>query len=143
MQHSSPSTSRWLARFGSRPPSRAQTLPAPRACLPSACPALYFKGTRTYGLTFTNKAAASDSDWAVNRSTSGWVYTLVGTPIAWGSKKRDRLSLSSCEAKIIASPMAAQECLSLPARHANRYGPQTEAAYHSLHHGQHGSHRPV
>eukprot|EP00965_Chrysotila_dentata_P207786 6184331-Pleurochrysis_carterae.AAC.1 len=61
----------------------------------------HLKGTRTYGLVFINKASgktllrgymphlnnmdlrgASDSDWAANRSTSGWVYTLAGAPIA-------------------------------------------------------------
>ena len=38
----------------------------------------------------------SDSDWAVRRSTTGWVYMLSCAAISWCSKRQDSVALSLC-----------------------------------------------
>jgi hypothetical protein len=47
--------------------------------------------------------AFSDSDWAgcpdTRRSTVGFIIFMCGGPIAWKSKKKETLALSSCEAE--------------------------------------------
>ena len=57
--------------------------------------------------------AYSDADWAgdvTNRkSTSGFLFKLVGGPISWGSKKQPSVSLSTSEAEYVALSLAIQE----------------------------------
>jgi hypothetical protein len=56
----------------------------------------YLKGTLNYGLVFSKGNAgvfgAADSDWASDlddrSSTSGYVFTFMGTAFAWKSKKQ-------------------------------------------------------
>lgn len=55
----------------------------------------------------------SDSDWAVQRSTSGWVFQYMSAAITWGSKKQSVIALSSCEAEIMAASEASKEALHL------------------------------
>ena len=55
----------------------------------------------------------SDADWAGDhadrKSTSGYVFTLVGAPVSWGSKKQSSVSLSTSEAEYIALSLAIQK----------------------------------
>ena len=57
--------------------------------------------------------AYTDSNYATDehdrKSVSGYVVTLGGSIVSWGSKKQDTVSLSSCEAEYIASVNCAQE----------------------------------
>ena len=62
-------------------------------------------GTTTDGL--------SDADWALARSTSGWCFFMSGAVVSYGSKKQQSISLSSCEAEIMASSLAACEAVFL------------------------------
>ena len=55
----------------------------------------------------------SDSDWAVQHSTSGWVFVLNQAAVSWGSKKQKSVALSSCEAEIVAASEASKEAVHL------------------------------
>lgn len=56
-----------------------------------------------------------DSDWAgcydTRRSTTGWTFTLAGSPIAWASKRQKSVAMSTCEAEYIAAAEAAKEAI--------------------------------
>lgn len=53
----------------------------------------------------------SDSDWCGDRvgrrSTYGYLFKLLGSPISWCSKKKPVIALSTCEAEYIACDVAA------------------------------------
>ena len=68
-----------------------------------------------YAATKTPVHGFSDSDWAVQHSTSGWVFMLNHAAISWGSKKQKSVALSSCEAEIVAASDAAKEAVHLSA----------------------------
>ena len=55
----------------------------------------------------------SDSDWAVQHSTSGFVFSFSSAAISWGSKKQPTIALSSCEAEIVAASEGAKEAVHL------------------------------
>ena len=68
----------------------------------------YLKGTLDYGIFYPshdncNLSVFTDADWAgevdSRRSTSGILYKIGTTPIAWSSKLQPTLSLSSTEAE--------------------------------------------
>jgi hypothetical protein len=78
----------------------------------------YLQGTKTHGVRFDPSLgldfqAFSDADWAGDvsdrKSTSGFLFKLVGGPISWGSKKQSSVSLSTSEAEYIALSLAIQE----------------------------------
>ena len=81
----------------------------------------YLKATTTLGLTYSVGAlhthglkAYVDSDWAGqdgSRSTTGFVITLAGSPISWGSKRQKTVALSSAEAEYMAATEAGKELL--------------------------------
>ena len=80
----------------------------------------YLKGTIDYGLTFTRSnnfdvQGYSDADWAgdtdTRRSTTGYVFTAMGTPISWRSKLQRVVALSSCESELIAIVDAGKEAV--------------------------------
>uniref|UniRef100_A0AAV1TFP7 Polyprotein n=1 Tax=Peronospora matthiolae TaxID=2874970 RepID=A0AAV1TFP7_9STRA len=56
---------------------------------------------------------SSDADWAGDltdrKSTSGYVFMLLGAPVSWGSKKHPSVLLSTSEAEYIALSLAVQE----------------------------------
>uniref|UniRef100_A0AAV1TG57 Polyprotein n=1 Tax=Peronospora matthiolae TaxID=2874970 RepID=A0AAV1TG57_9STRA len=56
---------------------------------------------------------SSDADWAGDltdrKSTSGYVFVLLGAPVSWGSKKQPSVLLSTSEAEYIALSLAVQE----------------------------------
>jgi len=53
--------------------------------------------------------AYSDSDWAVQPSTTGWLIMLAGACVAYASKRQQCISLSSTEAEVMAASAAATE----------------------------------
>lgn len=83
----------------------------------------YLRGTSKYGLYFkkgsTNTSVSlegfSDSDWAgdvdTRRSTSGYVFLVNDCPISFKTKKQTSTALSSCEAEVPASSLAAAEAV--------------------------------
>ena len=97
--------------------SRSMAYPTPDHHLLDAARRVlaYLHYTRELGLTYEADEQPlrgfSDSDWAVRHSTSGWVFTLAQAAISWGSKKQKSVSLSSCEAEIIAASEAAKEAV--------------------------------
>lgn len=78
----------------------------------------YIRQHPTSGLHFGRSYASPlegyvDSDYATDkdtrRSTTGWIYLLFGTPVAWKSQRQAAVTLSSCEAEYIAAVDAAKE----------------------------------
>ena len=78
----------------------------------------YLAGSQDRGITFGGESELrlvgySDSDWAGDhadrKSTSGFVFTLNGGPISYGSKKQAVVALSSTEAEYVALSLAARE----------------------------------
>jgi hypothetical protein len=77
----------------------------------------YVAGTIDYGLTYSRSngelqlVGYSDSDMAGDiddrKSTSGILYFLGDSPVAWQSQKQRVVALSSCEAEYIAGAAAA------------------------------------
>ncbi|KAE8254572.1 hypothetical protein A4X13_0g3372 [Tilletia indica] len=58
-----------------------------------------------------------DSDWAADRddrrSTSGFVFTIGGGAVSWGSRKQGAVALSTAEAEYIAAGVAGREAMLL------------------------------
>jgi hypothetical protein len=84
----------------------------------------YLKGTKNFCLKYSSKnskdyvheiTAYSDSDWAgdkiTRRSTSGSLIFHNGNLVDWTSKLQKCVSLSSCEAEIIAMSHTAQDII--------------------------------
>jgi hypothetical protein len=80
----------------------------------------YLSATLDYGIRYTNQGLTissllgySDADWAGDpdkrRSTTGYIFTLAGGPIAWKSKLQKSSALSSVEAEYIAVCSASRE----------------------------------
>uniref|UniRef100_A0AAV1VG84 Reverse transcriptase Ty1/copia-type domain-containing protein n=1 Tax=Peronospora matthiolae TaxID=2874970 RepID=A0AAV1VG84_9STRA len=78
----------------------------------------YLQGTKSHGICYKPSdkidfRGYSDADWAGDhadrKSTSGYVFMLLGTPVSWGSKKQPSVSLSTSEAEYIALSLAIQE----------------------------------
>jgi len=81
----------------------------------------YIKGTKYFSLLYKPSTGYlqgyCDSDWAGDvkdrRSTSGYVFTLGGTPIAWKTRKQQTVALSSCEAEYMSIAEATKEMIYL------------------------------
>lgn len=80
----------------------------------------YLKGTANYGIKFVKQndlslIGYSDSDYAgdsINRrSTSGYLYKLGESPIAWNTKRQSVVALSTTEAEFIAAANAIKEMI--------------------------------
>ena len=82
----------------------------------------YLKGSKTRGLHFDRQLKDGwqlkgfvDSDWGgcndTGRSTTGWVFTLAGSPISWASQRQKTAALSTCEAEYMAATEAAKEAI--------------------------------
>ncbi|BCR88813.1 uncharacterized protein ACHE_50011A [Aspergillus chevalieri] len=79
----------------------------------------YVKSTIGYGLTFGAKGsqglyAYADSAYAnsaKNRSTTGFVFSINGTPISWISRKQSVTAQSSTEAEYMAVSEAAKQAI--------------------------------
>eukprot|EP00965_Chrysotila_dentata_P130047 4298490-Pleurochrysis_carterae.AAC.1 len=83
---------------------------------------LYYLGRHAnVGLRYRHSPASvsdrlvgfSDSDWATRHSTTGYVFIYNRAAISWASKKQASVSLSSCEAKIVAASEATKEAVYL------------------------------
>ena len=78
----------------------------------------YIWNTLDYGLTYWRDAdltptAFVDSDYSgcrdTWRSTSGYVFTMAGTPVSWSSKQQTSVALSTVEAEYVAMSWCAQQ----------------------------------
>uniref|UniRef100_A0AAV1UWD7 Reverse transcriptase Ty1/copia-type domain-containing protein n=1 Tax=Peronospora matthiolae TaxID=2874970 RepID=A0AAV1UWD7_9STRA len=78
----------------------------------------YLQDTKMHGMCSKPSARIdfrgySDADWAGDltdrKSTSGYVFMLLGAPVSWVSKKQPSVSLSTSEAEYIALSLAIQE----------------------------------
>ena len=92
---------------------RAMFRPTEALYLDAVCVLCYLHRTRHLGLTYRpdqeDVAGFSDSDWATQRSTIGWIFRLSSAAISWGSHLQPSVALSSCEAEIMAASEAAKE----------------------------------
>ena len=78
----------------------------------------YLITTKDLGIRYTKNVELDlngmvDSDWAVDKSTSGYVYFLAQAALAWLAKKQISIALSSTEAEIMAASLAAIEAVFL------------------------------
>jgi hypothetical protein len=78
----------------------------------------YLITTKVLGLRWTvggdtTLTGNSDSNWAVVKSTSGYIFFLCQAAIAYISKKQVSIALSSTEAEIMAASLAALEAVFL------------------------------
>jgi hypothetical protein len=93
----------------------------------------FIKGTLDWKITYSRTPdhllGFCDSDWAgcldTRRSTTGYIFTLAGAPIAWGSRRQKTVALSSTEAEYMAFGDAVKEALWLQTLLKN-IGQQTE-----------------
>ncbi|KAE8244419.1 hypothetical protein A4X13_0g6606 [Tilletia indica] len=85
----------------------------------------YIRETRGAKLTFGGSGSGEelavdgfvDADWAADRdnrwSTSGFVSTVAGGAVSWGSRKQGAVALSTAEAEYVAAGVAGREALLL------------------------------
>ena len=83
----------------------------------------YLKGTIDYGIVLRKKSDTfdivgyADSDWAGDknsrRSQSGWIVTLSGNPVVFGSTQQKSVALSTTEAELMALSMCVRDMLYL------------------------------
>ena len=80
----------------------------------------YICGSKKLGLTFDGNKSLdlvgySDSDWAGDtrdrKSTSGFVFSMCGTPVSWRSKKQTVVAVSTCEAEYISLSSTSKEAI--------------------------------
>lgn len=81
----------------------------------------YIKGTTEFSIVYGSSTPTlelighCDSDWGgepeQRRSTSGYVFTMNGGPVAWNSKLQKTTALSATEAEYMALTEALTECL--------------------------------
>ena len=79
---------------------------------------VYLGRSRNLGTTFSAHAANADvlhafadSDWSVTRSTTGYVIMLAGAAIVAASRRQHCITMSSCEAELVALADLAIELL--------------------------------
>ena len=94
----------------------------------------YLKGTKHLKLKYTNNRenigllGYSASDWASDidkrRSCTGYIFTLQGGAISWGSRRQPTVALSSCEAEYMALSATIQEAIWL-----KQFGEQLESIF--------------
>ena len=78
----------------------------------------YLVHTKVLGIRYTKGGSdklsgMSDSDWAVVKSTSGYVFFFACAAIAFLSKQQHSIAMSSTEAEIMAASLAALEAVFL------------------------------
>lgn len=79
----------------------------------------YLKGTINKGLVYDGKSEGlvgyCDADWAGSiddrRSTTGYIFTMQGAAVSWGSKRQRTVALSSTEAELMSIVSAIQESI--------------------------------
>ena len=96
---------------------RAMSRPTPELQRSALQVLEYLHRTRLLGLCYERStdpvSGASDSDWGIQRSTSGSVFLFQRASVSWASTKQTSVALSSCEAEIMALSEAAKEALHL------------------------------
>ena len=69
--------------------------------------------TSDFGLVYSREhqraRGYADASWEVKHSTSGWLVQWQSAALTLGSRKQNRIALSSCEAEIIALSEAAKD----------------------------------
>jgi len=78
----------------------------------------YLRGTTRLGVVYDGSKPLQefiDDDWAGDadgrRSTTGFVFTFNGGPIAWGSKRQSTMATSTAEAEYAAAAKATKGAL--------------------------------
>ena len=98
---------------------RAMARPSPELYSAAQRVIYYLHRHRDLGLFYRSSpeplVGFSDSDWSVRRSTSGAVFHFCEAAISWSSKKQPSVSLSSCEAELMAASEATKDALHLDA----------------------------
>ena len=77
----------------------------------------YLKGYPNYGLLFQDNKPSligyADADWggdlSTRRSTTGYIFLFMNSPISWNSRLQRTVALSSCEAEYMALKEAIKE----------------------------------
>jgi len=79
----------------------------------------YLKETLDYGITYRNNGSIpkleeySDFDYAADidtrRSTSGYIFKIMNSPVTWNSKRQATVSLSTTEVEYIVSSLVTKE----------------------------------
>ena len=77
----------------------------------------YLKGTMDYGIVYSGYPSVlegyTDASWITERgdhsSTSGWIFTLGGGSISWGSKKQTLIIDSTMTAEFVALVSGSKE----------------------------------
>ncbi len=77
----------------------------------------YLKGTMDYGIYYSGYPSVlegfSDASWITERedhsSTSGWIFTLGGGAVSWGSKKQTCIADSTMAAEFVALAATSKE----------------------------------
>ncbi|XP_058208299.1 secreted RxLR effector protein 161-like [Rhododendron vialii] len=77
----------------------------------------YLKGTIDYGIIYSGYPSVlegyTDANWITEQndhsSTSGWVFTLGGGSISWGSKKQTLITDSTMAAEFVALASGSKE----------------------------------
>ena len=97
--------------------SRVMSRPTPELLKAAERVLVYLYLHADVGLTYepdaTDPHAASDSDWSIRRSTSGWAIMYNHAAIAWGTKSQPVIALSSTEAEIMAASIAAKDTVAV------------------------------
>ena len=80
----------------------------------------FLKGRTDVGLYYKKSGNVElegfvDSDWGgdtdTGKSTTGWVYTLAGSPVSWSSQRQQTVATSSTTAEYVAASDACKEAL--------------------------------
>ena len=95
--------------------ARCLTFPTPELDLDADRVIAYLHQHRHDAVVFSRSdtgphpVAYSDSDWAVQPSTTGWLIKVAGACVAYASKRQLCISLSTTEAEVMAASAAATE----------------------------------
>jgi len=77
----------------------------------------YLKKTINYGILYSEYPTVlegyTDASWITDnddhKSTSGWIFTLAGGAISWGSKKQTLITNSTMAAEFVALASCSKE----------------------------------
>ena len=96
--------------------SRAQTFPTPAMDKHADRAIVYLAQSASLSLTYDGSVdgaekmqAATDSDWAVGHSTSGYAILLAAAAVASAAKRQPCITTSSTEAEIVAASLGSLE----------------------------------
>jgi len=94
--------------------ARAMVRPTPELLRETDMVFTYLNATKATGITYAGTPSElkghSDANWDI-KSTSGWNIEWQNATISWGSAKQSCVSLSSCEAEIVALSEAAKDMI--------------------------------